>query len=184
VRRVLAAALAHRGGHDDLLRAHQAGYGLVFDVVMDVGAFRDLHRHRRCVQIVRSPDPADGFDEPEEIFRAGLGDEGAAIARQAGLLERYRAALERAFAAALELRPALGVESLYLLPLAGRVRALFKMDYAQAAYIAELRTGPTGHFSYRRAAWAMHRELAARHPLLAGPVRATDPYAVVDLLRR
>src|SRR5262249_59853592 len=109
---------------------HQAGYGLVFDVLMDVGGFRDLHRHRRCVQIVRSPDPADGFDDPEEIFRAGLGDDGAAIARQAGLIERYRAALERAFAAAADLRGALGVESLYLLPLAARGRALFKTDDA------------------------------------------------------
>jgi hypothetical protein len=151
---------------------------------MDVGAFRDLHRHRRCVQIVRSPDRRDGFDDPEEIFRAGLGDDGATIAREAGLVERYRAALERAFAAAAELEPALGLEALYLLPLAARVRALFKMDYAQAAYIAELRTGPTGHFSYRRVAWAMHRALSERHPILAGPVRATDPYEVVDLLRR
>jgi thymidylate synthase ThyX len=184
LRRLLAAGLAHRGGHDDLLREHQVGYGLVFDLVMDVGAFRDLHRHRRCVQIVRSPDPADGFDDPEQVFRAGLGDEGAALAREAGLVGRYRAALERAFAAAAELRAALGVESLYLLPLAARVRALFKMDYAQAAYIAELRTGPSGHFSYRRIAWAMHQALAERHPLLAGPLRVTDPYAVVDLLRR
>jgi thymidylate synthase ThyX len=181
---VLAAAQAARGDHDDLLREHQAGYGLVFDLIMDVGAFRDLHRHRRCVQVARDPDPADGFDDPEEIFRAGLGDDGAAIAREAGLLARYRQALERAFAAAGELRPELGVESLYLLPLAARVRALFKMDYAQAAYMAELRTGPTGHFSYRRVAWAMHQALAARHPALAGPVRAIDPYAVVDLLRR
>jgi thymidylate synthase ThyX len=184
LRRVLEAALAHRGDHDDLLREHQAGYGLVFDVVMDVGAFRDIHRHRRCVQIVRSPDPADGFDDPEEVFRAGLGDDGAAIARKAGLVERYRGALDGAFGAAVELGPALGVEALYLLPLAARVRALFKMDYAQATYIAELRTGPTGHFSYRRIAWAMHQALAERHPVLAGPVRATDPYAVVDLLRR
>jgi thymidylate synthase ThyX len=184
LRRVLAAGLAHRGDHDELLREHQAGYGLVFDVVMDVGAFRDLHRHRRCVQIVRSPDPGDGFDDPEEIFRAGLGDDGATIAREDGLVDRYRRALERAFAAAAELEPALGREALYLLPLAARVRALFKMDYAQAAYIAELRTGPTGHFSYRRVAWAMHRALAERHPMLAGPVRATDPYEVVDLLRR
>ena len=184
LRRLLAAGLAHRGEHDDLLREHQVGYGLVFDLVMDVGAFRDLHRHRRCVQIARDPDPADGFDDPEEVFRAGLGAAGAALAREAGLVDRYRAALERAFAAAAELRAPLGVESLYLLPLAARVRALFKMDYAQAAYIAELRTGPSGHFSYRRVAWAMHKALAERHPALAGPLRVTDPYAVVDLLRR
>jgi thymidylate synthase ThyX len=184
LRRVLALGVEHRGRHDDLLREHQAGYPLVFDVVMDVGGFRDMHRHRRCVQVVRDPDPADGFDDPLAVFRAGLGEEGAALAAEEGLVDRYRAAVERAFAAASELRPQLGVEALYLLPMAARIRALFKMDYAQAAYIAELRTGPTGHFSYRRVAWAMHQALAERHPLLVEPVRATDPYTVVDLLRR
>ncbi|HEV8635740.1 MAG TPA: FAD-dependent thymidylate synthase [Chloroflexota bacterium] len=181
---VLDAALVGRGKHDDLLREHRAGYGLVFDVLMDVGGFRDMHRHRRCVQVVRDPDPADGFDDPEEVFRAGLGDDGAAMARQDGHVERYRAAVERAFATADELAPRLGIEARYLLPMAARVRALFKMDYAEAVYIAELRTGTGGHFSYRRVAWAMHQELARRHPVLARGVRVTDPYAVVDLLRR
>jgi hypothetical protein len=183
-RAVLDAALAGRGKHDDLLREHRAGYGLVFDVLMDVGGFRDMHRHRRCVQVVREPDPADGFDDPDELFRAGFGDEGAELAREAGHVERYRAAVERAFATADELAPRLGIESRYLLPMAARVRALFKMDYAEAVYIAELRTGLGGHFSYRRVAWAMRQELARRHPVLAGEVRATDPYQVVDLLRR
>jgi len=184
VARLLELAVADRGRHDGLLREHQAGYPLAFDIVMDVGAFRDMHRHRRCVQVVRDPDPGDGFDSPEEVFAAGLGEEGLRLARERGLLDRYRAALERAFAAVTALQPRLGAEALYLLPMAARIRALFKMDYAQAVYIAELRTGPTGHFSYRRVAWAMHQALAERHPLLAAGVRATDPYAVVDLLRR
>jgi thymidylate synthase ThyX len=183
-RELLDAALAGRGRHDELLREHRAGYGLVFDVLMDVGGFRDMHRHRRCVQIVREPDPADGFDDPDELFRAGLGDDGAELARQTGHVARYRAAVERAFAAAAELAPRLGSEAGYLLPMAARVRALFKMDYAEAVYIAELRTGTGGHFSYRRVAWAMRQELARRHPELAREVRATDPYEVVDLLRR
>ncbi len=182
--RVLAAGLAGRGRHDDLLREHRAGYALTFELTMDVGAFRDMHRHRRCVQVARDPDPADGFDDPDAIFEAGLGAEGAALARGAGLPQRYRAALERAFDAAADLRPTLGDEALYLLPLAARVRALFKMDYAEAAYVAELRTGPTGHFSYRRVAWAMYEALKARHPALAASIRATDPHGPIDFLKR
>jgi thymidylate synthase ThyX len=181
---VLDAALAGRGRHDHLLREHRAGYPLTFEMTRDVGAFRDMHRHRRCVQVVRDPDPADGFDDPADVFAAGLGEEGAALAAEAGLPERYRATLARAFAAADELRPAIGDEALYLLPLAARVRALFKMDYAEAAYIAELRTGPTGHFSYRRVAWAMYEALKERHPTLAASIRATDPYGPVDFLKR
>jgi thymidylate synthase ThyX len=183
-RAVLDAALDGRGKHDHLLREHRAGYPLTFELTMDVGAFRDMHRHRRCIQVVRDPDPADGFDDPAEVFAAGLGEAGAALAAESGLVERYRSTLARAFEAAEELRPALGDEALYLLPLAARVRSLFKMDYAEAAYIAELRTGPTGHFSYRRVAWAMYQALKERHPLLAESVRATDPYGPIDFLKR
>jgi thymidylate synthase ThyX len=180
---VLDAASVGRSRHDEPLREHRAGYGFIFDVTMDVGGFRDMHRHRRCVQIARDPDPADGFDDPEEIFRAGLGDEGAALAREAGLLDRYRGALEQAFEACGALS-AHGTEALYVLPMAARVRALFKMDYAEAVYISELRTGPTGHFSYRRCAWAMAEELRRRHPSLASAIRATDPYGPIDFLKR
>ena len=42
---------AAAGAHDELLREHRGGYALVFDVLVDLGSFRDLHRHRRCVQI-------------------------------------------------------------------------------------------------------------------------------------
>jgi hypothetical protein len=37
-----------------------------------------------------------------------------------------------------------------------RCRAMFKMDFAEALYIAELRSGIAGHFSYRRVAWEMY----------------------------
>jgi len=39
--------------------------------------------------------------------------------------------------------------SQYAIPLAYRKRALFKMDFAEAVYISELRTTPAGHVSYR-----------------------------------
>ena len=64
------------------------------------------------------------------------------------------------------------------------MRSLFKMDFAQALYIAELRTGPGGHISYRRVAWAMYQAVAARHPGLARYFRVTDIGAPVNLLKR
>ena len=57
----------------------------------------------------------------------------------------------------------------YLLPLAARVRALFKMDAGQAVYISELRTGVGGHFSYRQIAWEIYEAL--REPRMAAPPR-------------
>ena len=37
----------------------------------------------------------------------------------------------------------------YLLPFGARSRFLFKMDFAEAEYISQLRSGVKGHFSYR-----------------------------------
>lgn len=176
-RSLLDLSIAHRGRHDDLLREHRCGYPLQFDLLVDIGAFRDLHRHRRCVQVMQDFSPRHGFQDAEQVFRLGLGDQAAELALGEGLIEAYRATLERAGEAAERL-------SVYLMPLAFRVRALFKMDVAEAIYLTDLRTGPAGHFSYRHAAWRMAQELLARYPELSSLSRATNPHETVDLLRR
>jgi thymidylate synthase ThyX len=65
----------------------------------------------------------------------------------------------------------------YVLPLAYRRRALFKMEAAELGYIVETRTKPAGHFSYRDIAYRMFTEFQARHPSLARYIRVTDPSA-------
>lgn len=178
---IIDLSFAGRGQYDEWLREHQAGHGLAFDLLIDAGAFRDLHRHRRCVQIVQPFTTAHGHDQPLDILRLGLGEAAESCMEAAGALGD---ALDAGLAGAAELAGALGEEAAYLLPLGTKVRALFKMDPAQAAYMIELRTGVTGHFSYRHAAWGMFEALRERFPALAGHVRATDPRCEVDLLRR
>ena len=39
---------------------------------------------------------------------------------------------------------------------------MFKMDFAEALYISELRSGVAGHFSYRRVAWEMYKAVATK----------------------
>jgi thymidylate synthase ThyX len=93
--------------------------------------------------------------------------------------------MEAAFASYRGLRDAAGPETAaYLLPLGTRVRAKFKMDFAEALYIAELRSGVAGHFSYRRIAWEMYLAIAKRHPGLASYFRIEDVNQPVDLLKR
>jgi thymidylate synthase ThyX len=174
--------LHQRGPHDDWLRLHRLGYLLAFDLLVDFGALRDLHRHRRCIQIIPDLKLHLGFDDPATIFAAGLGPDGAALAEQKGLLSAYRDAMEQAIAAAQAFP--IPDYAPYLLPLGARQRALFKMDLAEAAYIIELRSGVTGHFSYRRIAYDMYRQLCQRHPYLASAIRATNPDEVIDLLKR
>jgi thymidylate synthase ThyX len=75
-------------------------------------------------------------------------------------------------------------DAAYLLPLGTRIRAMFKMDFAESLYIAELRSGVAGHFSYRRVAWEMYLAVARRHPALAAYFRIEDVNAPTDLLKR
>lgn len=183
-RALVEASLADRGRHDELLREHQSGYGLKFDLLIDIGAFRDFHRHRRCVQIIQDLTREHGYDHPEWAFQRGLGAVAAEQALAAGLHNRYSRALDAASATMADLAPRHPLDAHYLLPLAYRVRALFKMDLAQAAYMAELRSGPAGHFAYREAAWQMYQALRQRYPSFAASLRVSNPHEDVDLLKR
>jgi thymidylate synthase ThyX len=172
---IVDLGLRHRGRHDEIARTFNSGQKFRFDILMDIGGFRDMHRHRRCVQILQDYTTLHAFDRPDDIDGAGLA-------------RRYDTAMARAreTAATLAAHPAAEAtqNSQYVIPLAYRKRALFKMDFAEALYISELRSGPAGHFSYRNVAYAMYEAVASRYPDLAKYFRVTDVHQPVDLLKR
>jgi thymidylate synthase ThyX len=204
VAEIVALGVKHRGRHDELLHPFSAGQTFKFDILMDIGGFRDMHRHRRCVQLIQPYTDLHGFEEPICPGQPTLSE--------AGLHSIYTAAMQAAHAAYRALAnpgtdvgaPHLAPEmwdrttsnpeprtsnlpnpgAAYLLPLGTRVRAMFKMDFAEALYIAELRSGPAGHFSYRRVAWEMYLTVAKCHPSLAPCFRIEDVNAPIDLLKR
>jgi thymidylate synthase ThyX len=181
---IIELGLRHRGKHDEALRAFHAGAALRFDILMDIGGFRDMHRHRRCTQIIQSFTAIHGYETPNS---GDLGDDTDILAA-AGILADYKSALEAAHKASAKIAagqaPEAAPSALYLLPLATRIRSLFKMDFAEAQYISELRSGPAGHFSYRRVAWEMFLVLQRQHPTLAAHIRVTDFTKPIDLLQR
>ncbi len=69
---IIALGARNRGRHDELLREFSAGQGLRFDILMDIGGFRDMHRHRRCVQILQAFTNVHGYEVPEGMAEAGL----------------------------------------------------------------------------------------------------------------
>jgi len=177
VAEIVGLGTKHRGRHDELLRAFSAGQSFKFDILMDIGGFRDMHRHRRCVQLVQDYTDLHGYEEPVCPGQPTL--------EQAGLDGTYKAAMDAALKAYRSLSAAAGPQNAaYLLPLGTRIRAMFKMDFAEALYISELRSGVAGHFSYRRVAWEMYQAVAQRHPALAGYFRIEDVNQPVDLLKR
>jgi thymidylate synthase ThyX len=174
-REIIDLGMCHRGKHDELLRQFSAGQQFRFDILMDIGGFRDMHRHRRCVQIMQDFTTAHGYDTPPEVEAAGV-------------RASYDATMQRAQAAVDTLSGAGGEEAQqnaqYAIPLAFRKRTLFKMDFAQALYISELRTTPAGHTSYRNVAYAMYEAVTNQYPALAKYFRVVDVREPVDLLKR
>ncbi|HEY1807103.1 MAG TPA: FAD-dependent thymidylate synthase [Acidobacteriaceae bacterium] len=172
---IIDLGMRHRGGHDELLREFSSGQALRFDILMDIGGFRDMHRHRRCVQVLQSFTPVHGYAIPEGVPEAGV---------QPIFEEAIRAAHAANRSIAGGSAPEAAACAQYVLPLATKNRALFKMDFAEALYISELRSAPQGHFSYRKVAWEMYRAVERRHPALAKYFRATDFDEPIDLLKR
>lgn len=167
-----------RGDHDPLARAFMSGYKVIYEIVMDRGGQRDMHRHRRCIQIHQQLSTARGYDVPALVYQAGLED-------------RYREGMDLV-ARSRFLWDALGVDANYLIPFAYRTGMLMKMDVAEAFYITELRSGVGGHFSYREVANQMYEALLDRNPCLDwhrqipksdGRPRVT-PFETEDLLKR
>jgi thymidylate synthase ThyX len=169
---IIDLGMRHRGSHDELLRSFHGGHQFCFDILMDLGGFRDMHRHRRCTQIEQEISRQHGYATPPDIVSAGLGP-------------RYAKAMQKVEATCDQMHLASDpTVELYLLPMAFRKRTIFKMDFAEAVYIAELRSAPAGHFSYRQVAYAMYEAVAAKHPSLARYFRVSDVREPVDLLNR
>lgn len=163
---VIQVALGKRTRRDELPR-HFRSAPYVFDFVMDIGAYRDLHRHRRCQQFRQYYTNNLGYETPEAVAKSQA-------------TEIYAKALAYADQAIETLpQPA----SQYLLPFAARSRFLFKMDFAELEYMARLRSGVKGHFSYRKIAWEMKQELQRLDPFLGSLVEATPPW-LEDPLKR
>jgi thymidylate synthase ThyX len=163
---VIDVALRSRTRRDELLRGFRGGL-YAFDIVMDIGAYRDMHRHRRCQQYRQDYSGQLGYETPEPMVESGA-------------RPLYEAVMKEAFEAMKGLpAPA----SHYLLPFGARSRFLFKMDFAEAEYIARLRSGVKGHFSYRKVAWDMKCAMERLEPELGRLMEATPPW-VEDPLKR
>src|SRR5207249_6499220 len=109
---IIDLGLRHRGQHDEPLRSYHSGQQFKFDSLMDVGGFRDMHRHRRCTQIEQGFTCLHGYDVPKDIEAAKLHD-------------RYEQAMKRAVTANEQLAGASDPHAaLYVLPMAFRKRTL------------------------------------------------------------
>jgi thymidylate synthase ThyX len=143
-----------------------------FDVTCDIGAFRDLQRHRLMTLEWQRYSTRLGYDLPIEVEEQGLADEWDSIMAESGALYE-------------ELRNDLGPDvAQYVVPFAFNVRFVMEMNPRQAFHLIELRSQAAGHPAYRRVAHDMHRaiEHVAGHRLIAAAMSHVD-YSDVELER-
>jgi thymidylate synthase ThyX len=125
-----------------------------FDIVGNLGLYRDLHRHRLLTQERQNFTTIHGYDTPEELEAAGFRSD----------FDRCMEAANRLYNHIVQDLPH---EAQYVVPFAYRVRWYMKMNLREAVHIGELRTMPQGHPDYRLIVQDMWKQITAVHPTLA-----------------
>src|SRR5207244_5282213 len=88
-REIIDLGLRHRGKHDEMLRGFRAGQQFRFDILMDAGGFRDMHQHRRCIQVMQGFTTQHGYEMLLDMEDAGMrGRFEAAMRRVHSAVER------------------------------------------------------------------------------------------------
>ena len=125
-----------------------------FDVIGNLGLYRDLHRHRLLTRERQGFTTVHGYDTPDELTTS-----------------EFKPAFERCMEAADQLYRRIDQdhpqEAQYVVPFAYRVRWSMKMNLREAVHIGELRTMPQGHPDYRLIVQEMWRQIERVHPTLA-----------------
>jgi len=132
-----------------------------FDVLGNLGLYRDLHRHRILTQERQDFTTIHGYDIPPEIEEAGFkSDFVSCMEKAADLYEKIHRDLP--------------LEAQYVVPFAYKIRWYMTMNLREAVHIGELRTMPQGHPDYRLIVQEMWRKIQEVHPTLAEYAKFID----------
>lgn len=134
-------------------RAFENAY-LRFEIVMDIGSYRDLQRHRMMTQERQAFSTVHGYNVPMEV-------------QQAGLALQFEEALASAGRLFRKIEPVDHELAQYLVPLGYRMRFYQWQNFRQLFWEAELRTISQGHPDYRFIEQEKYRLVKEKFPLLA-----------------
>ena len=164
---VIDVALGSRTRRDEILAGFRGGL-YAYDIVMDIGAYRDLHRHRRCQKFRQAYSGNLGFDTPKLVTESGR--------RRDSTMRPWRR-----HSKPMHRLPAPGAR----IPAAvRRAVALPVQDGLRRGRIySRLRSGVKGHFSYREVAWEMKCKMEQVEPELGRLIQATPPWVEDPLTR-
>jgi thymidylate synthase ThyX len=133
-------------------RGLEAGYPFTFDLVGCFGEYRDLERHRMLTQQRQDLTTELGFVMPPEMIEVGLEKETEEVVATMEQLNQHMR------------DKGLGPASQYATLFNHRVRWTMGLNLRAFQHMAELRTQPAGHFSYRSMMMEMVRLVEERDP--------------------
>jgi thymidylate synthase ThyX len=110
---------------------------VTFDMVLNNGAWRDLHRHRMLTQFRQRFSIGNGYDVPVEL-------------KEAGLDKLFISAVQKAEKVFKKIEKKDKDLAQYAVTMAHRVRFLQKQNLRALFWQAELRTISQGHPDYRK----------------------------------
>jgi thymidylate synthase ThyX len=139
-----------------------------FDIFADIGAYRDLQRHRVLSQNHQPYTCHYDFDVPWEVSMAGVAD-------------RYAYALEDARTAFTVIAEELPNEAQYVVPFAYKMRWRMTINLRSLYHFVELRTCKQGHANYREIAQQLYWAVYRVHPMLVEGMKVD--LATYDLSR-
>jgi thymidylate synthase ThyX len=125
---------------------------LRFEILLNIGAWRDLQRHRMQTQIHQKFNIDNGFDIPEELEEIGLKEKFISAIEN---LEKLYQKIENKDLAQ------------YAVSFAHRVRFLQYQNLRQFFWETELRTTPQGHPHYRKIEQEKAKIIQKIYPLIS-----------------
>jgi thymidylate synthase ThyX len=147
-----ADLMADRGKYDQPLREFEYAQ-MMFEAVMDQGAYFEFKRHRMMTQTVQPLSADLGFALPMGITAAGCETDYLAAMRQAS--ELY----DRIY----DWSPAVAS---YIVPNGFNRRVLFTLNLRQAFHLCRLRGASNAHFSIQRVAQQIAEAVVQVYPVL------------------
>lgn len=125
-----------------------------FDLLINIGEFRDLQRHRLVTPDRQAYTTALGYETNAEI---------QAVPEMRAVYEKWMEQADKLFRAVVDEYP---YEAQYLVPFGFRIRYNVVLNLRELYHWCELRTAEQGHPDYRLTSQLMYDAVRQVHPLL------------------
>lgn len=129
-----------------------------FEIISDLGVYKDLQRHRMQSQFKQNFTTEHGFEVPKDV-------------KDAGFMSEYQKSMEIANLAYKKFKKKFPYRAQYLACHGNLGRWRIKMNLREAFHFCELRSSPQGHPNYRRVAQDIHKLIKRTHPILGNAMK-------------